>query len=168
MRAFLITAAMVLAVIGIGVGIMSSSRFPPSLFGTGRYAFVAAFPEKPSLTIYEHPDMGFGGFKPPVFASERLWEGGAGSVSVMSFSGTATAAYADLVATAKLHHSVVHVDRGLAWTRLVWHIPHNPDVPPWAVAFVEVRGTEVFYALGSGDSFVAADLTPSSFRLLAA
>jgi hypothetical protein len=49
--------------------------------------------------------------------------------------------------------------------RFVWHIPNNPELPPWTIGVVEVRGTEVFYALGDGDSYTAANMTPSSFRL---
>ena len=50
-------SAVVLAAIGIGVGIESGSH-PAGLFGTGQHAFIAGFPEQPSLTTYVNPDWG--------------------------------------------------------------------------------------------------------------
>ena len=71
-RGFLITSALVLAIIGIGVGIESGSH-PAGLFGTGQSAFIAAFPEQPSLATYESPNLGFGYFEPGVFSEVQLW-----------------------------------------------------------------------------------------------
>lgn len=165
MRAFLMLSAVVLAAIGIGVGIESGSH-PAGLFGTGQHAFIAGFPEQPSLTTYVNPDWGFGGFEPGVFSGFQLWGAGApSSVTVGRFRRTAKEALADLRKTAKLWHSVVTFDGGIASTRFVWHNPNNPELPPWTIGVVEVRGTDVFYALGDGDSYAAANLTPSSFRL---
>jgi len=170
LRGFLIVTALVLAVIGIGVGIESGSH-PPGLFGSGRAAFIAAFPGEVSLATYENPNMGFGCFEPGVLSEVQLWgaPSSAAFVDVSSFRGTFAQALADLVRTAELHHSVVTVNRGVASTRLLWHIRDPGVVPPWSIAVVEVRvearRVEVFYALGSGDSYAAADLIPSSFRL---
>lgn len=54
---------------------------------------------------------------------------------------------------------------GVTSIQFVSHIAHNREVPPWTVGVIKARGTEVFYALGMGDSHAAANLTPSSFRL---
>ena len=173
-RGFLITSALVLAIIGIGVGIESGSH-PAGLFGTGQSAFIAAFPEQPSLATYESPNLGFGYFEPGVFSEVQLWgSDSSSSVLVGSFRGTPAQALADLVKTAKLHHSPVPVNGGVASvsinhgtasTRLIWRVNDPGVVPPWEIAIVEVRGVEVFYAVGSGDSYASANLTPSSFRL---
>ena len=49
--------------------------------------------------------------------------------------------------------------------RFVSHALHHPEVSPWTVGVMAIRGTDFFYGLGVGDSFAAANLTPSSFRL---
>ena len=118
--------------------------------------------------------MGFGYFEPGVSSEVQLWGSDSfSSVLVGSFRGTAQA-LADLVKTAKLHHSPVPVNGGVASvsinhgtasTRLIWHVNDPGVVPPWEIAVVEVRGVEVFYAVGYGDSNVSANLAPSSFRL---
>jgi hypothetical protein len=163
-RGFLITSALILAIIGIGVGIESGSH-PAGLFGAGKTAFIAAFPEQPSLTTYESPNTVFGDFGPGVPSEVQDW-GSPNSpsfVEVSSFS-TFAQALADLVKIAKLHHLPVSLDRGVDSTRIIWHV-HDPAVEPWSIAVVEVRGVEVFYALGEGDSYASANLLPSSFRL---
>ena len=163
MRGFLITAALVLVAIAVGVSIESGSH-PAGLFGTGQAAFIAAFPEQPSLTTYENPNMGFGSFEPGVFSEVRLWGAGSpSSVLVGSFRGTPAQALTALLSTARLFHGVVTLNKAKQM-RFVSHLKAK-GVPPWEVGVVEVCGTEVFYALGSGDSYVAASLTPSSFRI---
>ena len=163
-RGFLITSALVLAIIGIGVGIESSSH-PAGLFGTGQTAFIAAFPEQPSLATWESPNKVLGDFEPGVRSEVQAW-GSPDSpsfVEVSSFS-TFAQALADLVKIAKLHHLPVSVNRGVASTRIIWHV-HDPAVEPWSIAVVEARGVEVFYALGQGSTYTSANLLPSSFRL---
>ena len=140
-------------------------RLPSAgLFGTGQTAFIAAFPEEPSLTTYENPNTGFGGFEPGVFSEVRLW--GAGSpatVFVGSFRGTPAQALTGLVSTGKFFHGVVTLNKAKS-VRFVLHLI-GKEVPPWQVGVVEVRDAEVFYALGSGDSYIAASLMPLSLRL---
>ena len=141
-------------------------EFPPAgLFGTGQTAFIAAFPEQPSLATWESPNKVLGDFEPGVRSEVQAW-GSPDSpsfVEVSSFS-TFAQALADLVKIAKLHHLPVSVNRGVASTRIIWHV-HDPAVEPWSIAVVEARGVEVFYALGQGSTYASANLLPSSFRL---
>jgi hypothetical protein len=163
-RAFLIVSALVFAAIGVGVDFESGSH-PAGLFDNGSSGFIVHFPARPTVTTYKDPSFGFGGFAPGAFREVRLWDAGSASVLVCSFKGTASEARSDLLLTAAGAHSKLISRSGVLATTLVAYNPTDPFIPAWQVGLVEVRGTKVFVALGSGSSYAAADALSSTFRL---
>ena len=112
--------------------------------------FITAFSQQPTAKTYPQPDQGFGGFDSFSHCScgERRHQARCGWERSRGGEG----GLADLIKTAGMCGGGVTFGNGVTSIQFVSHIAHNREVPPWTVGVIKARGTEVFYALGMGDS----------------
>ncbi len=166
MRRLFVTAMVLVCAIVLAVGLWATIG-SSNHYHLGSASFTATFPSSPSLTTAANPDWGLGGFPSSSFKETATWRAGTSSVVVAKLNVTKEQLVTDLRSSAMIWKGSLKNNNGTWILTFTSHVKHGGShVEPWYHALIEVRGSDFFYALGSGRSLRLASEFVPTFRVL--
>lgn len=136
-------------------------------YASGDLAFTAGFPTSPKQFL--SPNWEMGRFTASAFKSVRIWSADGEGVLVAPIRAPRAKVVEELLATSKLVQGRVRRRDGVLVMTFHSHVRNGGDtIAHWYDGLIELRGSQFFYALGTGSSLNSAQEFIRTFHVLPA